>query len=88
MRVADGYSFTTATMALVLGDHAGTHVDAPKHFSADPKAKSIDDIYLTVLSRKPSSDENKRMQQFITKQGEARGSHPPLPNRKNRCGRT
>ncbi|OAI55165.1 hypothetical protein AYO44_00170 [Planctomycetaceae bacterium SCGC AG-212-F19] len=37
------------------------------------KAKTIDDIYLTVLSRKPSPDENKRMQQFVAKQGEARG---------------
>ena len=46
VRVADGYSFTTATMALVLGDHAGTHVDAPKHFNADPKAMSIDEMPL------------------------------------------
>jgi hypothetical protein len=37
------------------------------------KAKIIEDIYLTVLSRKPSLDENKRMQQFVAKQGEARG---------------
>jgi kynurenine formamidase len=33
-------------MALVMGDHAGTHVDAPKHFNADPKAKSIDEVPL------------------------------------------
>ncbi len=31
-------------MALVLGDHAGTHVDAPKHFNADPEAGEIDPI--------------------------------------------
>ena len=37
VRVADGYGFSSATMALVLGDHAGTHVDAPKHFNADPQ---------------------------------------------------
>ena len=42
VRVADGYSFTTATMALVMGDHAGTHVDAPKHFNAAPGAASIE----------------------------------------------
>ena len=46
VRVADGYSFTTATMAVVMGDHAGTHVDAPKHFNADPKAPSIDQMPL------------------------------------------
>jgi len=32
VRVADGYGFSSATLALVLGDHAGTHVDAPRHF--------------------------------------------------------
>jgi len=46
VRVADGYGFSSATMALVMGDHAGTHVDAPKHFNADPKAKSIDEVPL------------------------------------------
>ena len=46
VRVADGYGFSSATMALVMGDHAGTHVDAPKHFNADPKAKSIDEMPL------------------------------------------
>ena len=46
VRVADGYGFSSATMALVLGDHAGTHVDAPKHFNADPNAKSIDQMPL------------------------------------------
>ena len=33
-READGYQFTNATMALAMGDHAGTHVDAPRHFDA------------------------------------------------------
>ena len=42
VRIADGYGFSSATMALVLGDHAGTHVDAPKHFNADPNAMPID----------------------------------------------
>ena len=46
VRVADGYGFSSATMALVMGDHAGTHVDAPKHFNADPKALSIDQVPL------------------------------------------
>src|SRR4051812_27468627 len=46
VRVADGYGFSSATMALVMGDHAGTHVDAPKHFNADPNAKSIDEVPL------------------------------------------
>src|SRR3954454_18374894 len=46
VRVADGYSFSAATMAVMMGDHAGTHVDAPKHFDADPKAQSIDEVPL------------------------------------------
>jgi kynurenine formamidase len=46
VRDADGYKFSSATMALVLGDHAGTHVDAPKHFNADPKAVGIDQVPL------------------------------------------
>ena len=32
IREADGYKFSTATMSLALGDHSGTHVDAPAHF--------------------------------------------------------
>ena len=46
IRTADGYQFSSATMALALGDHAGTHVDAPKHFNADPKAIGIDEVPL------------------------------------------
>ena len=46
VRVADGYGFSSATMALVMGDHAGTHVDAPKHFNADPNAMPIDQVPL------------------------------------------
>ena len=37
------------------------------------KPKIIEDIYLTVLSRRPSADESKRMQEFVAKQGESRG---------------
>src|SRR3954454_14102663 len=46
VRVADGYSFSAATMAVVMGDHSGTHVDAPCHFDARPDAKSIDEVPL------------------------------------------
>jgi kynurenine formamidase len=46
VREADGYKFSTATMSLALGDHSGTHVDAPAHFDADPSAKTIDQIPL------------------------------------------
>src|SRR3954463_309422 len=46
VRTAEGYAFSSATMALVLGDHAGTHVDAPRHFNADPKAIGIDEVPL------------------------------------------
>ena len=38
VRDADGYKFSSATMAIVMGDHSGTHVDAPKHFDAKPGA--------------------------------------------------
>ena len=46
VRVADGYGFSSATMALVMGDHAGTHFDAPRHFNADPGAMPIDQVPL------------------------------------------
>jgi len=42
IRDADGYKFSTATMSLALGDHSGTHVDAPAHFDAKPGATTID----------------------------------------------
>ena len=32
VRIADGYEFTCATLVLHMGDHAGTHIDAPYHF--------------------------------------------------------
>ena len=32
IREADGYKFSSATLFLAMGDHAGTHVDAPVHF--------------------------------------------------------
>src|SRR3984893_18794377 len=43
---ADGYRSPAATMSLAMGDHAGTHVDAPCHFDARPSAKSIDQMPL------------------------------------------
>jgi kynurenine formamidase len=49
VRVADGYEFSAATMALALGDHAGTHVDAPCHFDARAGARSIDEMPLETF---------------------------------------
>ncbi len=46
VREADGYKFSSATLALSLGDHAGTHVDAPRHFDSRPGAPGIDEMPL------------------------------------------
>ena len=46
IREADGYRFSAATVALAMGDHAGTHVDAPCHFDARLGAQSIDQVPL------------------------------------------
>ncbi len=46
VREAEGYRFSSATMSLALGDHAGTHVDAPVHFDARAGATSIDQVPL------------------------------------------
>ena len=46
LREAEGYEFTNATMSLAMGDHAGTHVDAPVHFDASPEALSVDQMPL------------------------------------------
>lgn len=46
IRVADGVEFSSATMSLAMGDHAGTHVDAPVHFDAKPGAQTIDEMPL------------------------------------------
>ncbi len=45
-RVADGYTFSTTVMSLNMGDHSGTHVDAPVHFDERPGAKGIDEMPL------------------------------------------
>lgn len=46
--------FYTASYALSMSDHAGTHVDAPKHFDRTPGALSIDkmpieDFYTSAI---------------------------------------
>jgi kynurenine formamidase len=46
VREVDGYKFSAATLFLAMGDHAGTHVDAPCHFDARPGARSIDQMPL------------------------------------------
>jgi kynurenine formamidase len=49
IREAGGYKFSSATLAMAMGDHAGTHVDAPKHFDARPDAMSIDQMPLETF---------------------------------------
>ncbi len=39
-------AFTSKSLHLSMGDHAGTHVDAPVHFDPDPDAPSIDRVPL------------------------------------------
>lgn len=48
-REAEGVKFSSATLSLAMGDHAGTHVDAPIHFDARPGAKSIDEMPLETF---------------------------------------
>ena len=50
IREADGYKFSSATLSLAMGDHAGTHVDAPVHFDARPGAKTIDELHVVLRS--------------------------------------
>jgi kynurenine formamidase len=66
VRDADGYAFSSATLSLAMGDHAGTHVDAPRHFDSRPGAPSIDEMPLETffteavcldLSHKPLKSE-------------------------------
>ena len=45
-READGYMFSSAVTLLNMGDHSGTHVDAPLHFDERPGAKGIDEMPL------------------------------------------
>lgn len=39
-------TFSSRTMVLTLGDHSGTHVDAPSHFDARPGALTVDELPL------------------------------------------
>lgn len=66
VREVDGYKFSSATLSIAMGDHAGTHVDAPRHFDARPGAKSVDELPLEMfyteavcldLSHKPLKSE-------------------------------
>ena len=45
-RVVDGYTFSSAVTSLNMGDHSGTHVDAPHHFDDRPGAATIDEMPL------------------------------------------
>jgi kynurenine formamidase len=49
VKTAGTTRFTSKALYLSLSDHAGTHVDAPCHFSPDPKAPSIDQVPLENL---------------------------------------
>lgn len=46
VRDTAGVPFSSATLAIAMGDHAGTHVDAPRHFDPRPDAASIDQMPL------------------------------------------
>ncbi|KAK8204622.1 hypothetical protein M8818_005061 [Zalaria obscura] len=46
-KVAGGATLRSASYAISFSDHAGTHVDAPKHFDPSPEALSIDQVPLT-----------------------------------------
>jgi kynurenine formamidase len=46
LKEADGVRFSSKSLFLTLGDHAGTHVDAFNHFDAAPDAPSIDQMPL------------------------------------------
>ena len=45
-RVAEGVELSIATMFLTMGDHSGTHVDAPRHFDHREDALTIDQMPL------------------------------------------
>ena len=46
VKQADGVTFTSKSLFLTMGDHAGTHVDAFSHFDSSPDARSIDQMPL------------------------------------------
>jgi kynurenine formamidase len=45
-KVAGNTVFTSMSLSLNMGDHSGTHVDAPVHFDPRPGAASIDEMPL------------------------------------------
>ena len=49
LKQADEVVFSPASMFITLGDHAGTHVDAPAHFDADPEATTVDAMPLELF---------------------------------------
>ncbi len=46
IREDGGVIFTSRSMVMSMGDHAGTHVDAPSHFDARPGALTVDQVPL------------------------------------------
>lgn len=46
LKYAEDVVFSSASMFITLGDHAGTHVDAPVHFDASPDALTVDQMPL------------------------------------------
>ena len=49
VRDTEGVDFSSATLAMSMGDHAGTHVDALSHFDPGPAAASIDEMPLETF---------------------------------------
>lgn len=49
VRDTHGVDYSSATLALSMGDHASTHVDAPRHFDARPDAKGVDEMPLETF---------------------------------------
>jgi kynurenine formamidase len=45
-REAEGVASTMATTFVTMGDHSGTHVDAPAHFDSAPDAATVDEVPL------------------------------------------
>lgn len=46
IKMADEVRFTSKSLFMTFGDHAGTHVDAPIHFDGRPGALSVDQMPL------------------------------------------
>lgn len=49
IKQAGATRFSSKALNIAMSDHAGTHVDAPCHFNADPKAPSIDQMPLETF---------------------------------------